>query len=184
MASYAEVKKKVARLVDEIVDTINKLHSINPRYGKSLKAGLPASKKEIAQLEAYVNAKIPPSYRAFLELNNGYKGLSVNGDFLSIKDILPGSVLHKRMKKWRTEEIRDYGNTSVEKALVIADTDGQPDVVYLDQNKPLENGEWQVVDWDHESDSTYYSDLTGYLERCNRYYGFVLKSELKKSKKK
>src|SRR5262245_4865178 len=63
----------------------------------------PASAKLIADYEKYLGVKLPASYRAFLELHNGYDWLAYPGHMLSIEDVMPGGKYYDDILEWKKE---------------------------------------------------------------------------------
>jgi cell wall assembly regulator SMI1 len=122
----------------------------------------PATSDEIRALESHIGRRLPDSYRAFLELHNGFTNLAYPGDMLRVVDMLPGSRIYERIREWKRMTAQ-YGGGEVLDGVVIADGNEPNHWVYLDPNAPTSNNEWAVVAHTPSDDSTY-PDLPAYLE--------------------
>jgi hypothetical protein len=159
MASIeATLKDVIARLDREIRDLAERKGKKHVRP----KPFPPATEEEIARYEEYLGLKLPPSYRAFLKLHNGYDYLAYPGHMLSIQAVMPRGKWHKKIKDWKTTTAK-YGSGEVLDGIVIANLDGPNNWTFLDPNKPTEGGEFAVVRW-LSGDSDDYLDLVAFLE--------------------
>jgi SMI1 / KNR4 family (SUKH-1) len=83
----AEAQREYDRLVSDEEDE----HALGP----------PASPKQVAKLEDIVGKPLPPSYRAFLELHNGWDDFAGGAKLLSVED-------HGRA--WVKKRVKDLGD--------------------------------------------------------------------------
>jgi cell wall assembly regulator SMI1 len=127
----------------------------------------PAPENVIAAFERHFEIKIPPTYRAFLELHNGYDYLAYPGHMLSVEKIMPGGEWYKLIQTWKGLSA-DYGNGEVLNGIVIANLDSPNKWVYLDPTKPGKQGEFTVVHY-LPDESTEYPDLIAFFEDRIRY---------------
>jgi cell wall assembly regulator SMI1 len=125
----------------------------------------PASPEQIADYERRLGMELPPSYRAFLGLHNGYDWLAYPGHMLAIDDVQPGGEWFEPLQRWKQSAAK-WGASEVLDGVVIANL-GQPNNwVYLDPLRPqAEPGELTLVEWEPE-DSHVHADLIGFLEEC------------------
>src|ERR1035441_2526235 len=86
-----------AKLIKVIQETVRRTKSTNI----VLKPYPPASQQMIEKYERYLELKLPPSYRFFLELHNGYECLAFPGHMLSIESLMPGQQWHKKVIEWK-----------------------------------------------------------------------------------
>jgi SMI1/KNR4 family protein SUKH-1 len=107
------------------------------------KLGSPAAATELRALEAALGKPLPPSYRAFLELHDGWKMVDGAVDLLAVADLLGGS---------RRSEIADWqqrmlaaGDVVAGQALVIGVSDVTPTRYLLDPSSIDSDGEWRFV---------------------------------------
>jgi hypothetical protein len=76
-------------LIDELDAKLRELATY-PAYDRIVpRPGPPASEEQIALYEKHLGRPLPPSYRAFLSLHDGYQALAYPGDMLSIEDVMP-----------------------------------------------------------------------------------------------
>jgi len=161
------MKKAEKRLRDVIKALSGKLKELAslPDYSHlRVEPGAPATADALAAYERHLGRPLPPSYRAFLELHDGYRGLAYPGDMLAIGDLLPGGKSAEAISKWRERSLR-WGAEETREAIPIANL-GQPNNwVFLDPTRPRARGELTVVEWEPE-DTTEYPDLVAFLEEC------------------
>jgi len=161
----ADIRADLRKTIAELEGKLRELATY-PEYNRlSLVALPPASEDEIVRYETYLGRPLPPSYRAFLSLHNGYRGLAYPGDMLSIDDVMPGGTWYDRISKWKKTSAK-YGSTEVIDAVVIANL-GQPNNwAYLDPKRvSAKTKEMKVVEWEPE-DSDEYQNVLKFLEEC------------------
>lgn len=106
--------------------------------------GPPATLEAILKLENELNTHLPPSYRCFLEINNGWKVVDGSQSFFSIDEI--------RSWKQRVDPSNwmsiasGAGHSFVNDCVVIGASDDSTDK-YLINPKKIKNGEWQFIDF-------------------------------------
>ena len=133
----------------------------------------PASPRTIDEYEKRIGLKLPPSYRAFLELYNGYDWLAFSGPLLSIEEVSPGGRYYQDIVRWKKSSAR-YGLGEVFDGIVIA-YQGQPNSwVYLDPHRRSAEGEMVVVTWDPDS-SQESADLVGFFRQQIELCEYALK---------
>ncbi len=129
----------------------------------ALRPHAPAKPEDLGRLEAHWELPLPPSYRAFLELHDGYEGLALGGDLFAVADVLPGGRWDEPVRKWKRLSA-DYGDGSVLDGYFIANSE-QPNVwTFLDPNRPVQKGELTVV-WSLGSGSLGFSELSLWFEQ-------------------
>jgi hypothetical protein len=79
--------------------------------------GLPATPKQIAELETSTGIRLPPDYRSFLLIHNGWQYWSGDVALLSTDQMLSGKYA-ERIAEWKTAEANRW-NREVAGALVI-----------------------------------------------------------------
>jgi len=151
------LKESIARLVAALIkdherEGLTKLPKPRP----------PASDKDIEKYENHLQLKLPPSYREFLKLHNGYEGLAWPGDMLSIQDVMPGGQWYDAIQHWKQTCAR-YGGGEVLSGIVVAQQGEPNDYVYLDPQRPSRGKELTVVKFS-PSYSGEYADLVEYFE--------------------
>ena len=119
--------------------------------------GPPASESQIQSLELKVARMLPPSYRAFLALHNGWRMVDASTDLLEIDELVSGDRA-ARIAAWQEQE-RRYGELRFADGLVIGhSTIGQARII-LDPSEVDDDGEWAVIAVDKDSEENYRSFL-------------------------
>ena len=166
-------RERVKNVVQRLVDHIALVSACDETYRNLRPAALPpASEEEIRNYERDLGLTLPKTYRAFLELHNGYRGLTIPGNVLSLQSVRPGGDVYPKIKEWKTETAR-YGSAEVLDGIVIASMSQPSQWVYLDPNRPSSEGELTVVNWESDS-SEEFPDLVEFFERLIRYCQFVI----------
>lgn len=125
----------------------------------------PASEAEIEAYETCLGVSLPPSYRAFLSLHNGYDWLAYPRHMLAIQDLMPNGKWHAAMLEWRRVSAR-CGAPEVASAIVIAYMGQANNWVYLDPGcTDARSGECRVVESEPEEVAEY-PDLLAFLDEC------------------
>lgn len=118
--------------------------------------GAPVTNETIQKLEKELNTELPPSYRAFLEINNGWKVVDGTQSFFSIDEIRSWK---KRIDPSNWMSIASgAGHSFVEDCLVIGASDDSANK-YLLNPKKIKNGEWQFIDFDRDGHAIFDSFL-------------------------
>jgi hypothetical protein len=164
----------VQRLNTVIVPLVDEIRRYAHRRGQASRApvpGPPATEEDIAMLERRIGRRLPPTYRAFLELHDGFANLAFPGNILRLSDRRPkatvtrehdhdGVVDHRRLVTQY-----DDGEAPVE-AVIIADYSEPNHWAYLDPGAPSGDDEWSIVFYDPSDDDRMYPDLVAFLESC------------------
>ncbi len=142
----ATVKHKVQDVVRRLEDAVRALSDLEEYGCPKLKSHPPASAAELAKYEEYLEFKLPPTYRAFLEMHNGYDNLVHPGDMLSVQSVMPRGKKYKAIQEMK-KMFADYGAGEILDGAIIAYLDQPNNWAYLDPNKPTGKGELTVVQW-------------------------------------
>lgn len=153
----------IARLVSEIVAHAKRHgeQNVDPRPRP------PAPRAAIAAYEKYLELSLPPSYRGFLELHDGYDWLAYPGDMLSIRDVMPDGDWYDRIQSWKKTSAR-YGMGEVLDVIVVANLGSAVNWGFLDPNRPTPNGELTTSRW-LNGDRDDYPDLVEFFESRIRF---------------
>lgn len=162
MPDYETNLRKLVRDLDQALREL----ATFPEYDRVSPQPNPgASEEQIARYEAYLGRPLPPSYRAFIAMHDGYRALAYPGDMLSIEDVMPGGAWHERIATWKKTSAK-YGSAEVVDGIVIANL-GQPNNwAFLDPKRTsAKTKEMKVVEWEPE-DSDEYPNVLKFLEEC------------------
>lgn len=123
---------------------------------KNDQLGQPASETEVQELEQKLNLVLPPSYKAFLLLNNGWKVVDGSQNFFSIQQIIKWCE-KKDPSNW-ISIAESVGNGFVKECLVVGASHQSPDK-YLLNPKIIVNEEWQFIEYRKDGYSVFDSFL-------------------------
>lgn len=158
-----ELRAEIKKLIDDFIEA--KVEYIRLRFDRDYAAqlGKPCSSEQIAVLEGFLGKPVPPSYRAFLELYNGFESISGNRSLLAVEDQGAG---------WVQVELENIGDlfeefgddNPFEKGAIPVEL-GQDARGYLvlDPRKVHENGEMDFVKYDFTQEQDRYGDFVSFL---------------------
>jgi cell wall assembly regulator SMI1 len=158
-----DIKKRIEAIVQELHQELTNLSKNDDYSHIKPKAHPPATEDQIEEYEKHLGHSLPPSYRAFLELYNGYDWLAYPGHMLSIEDVMPRGRWYEDIVEWKKTSAR-YGSGEVLDGIVIGNLGNMNNWVYLDPNRSVD-GELVLVEWEPE-DSDEYPTLVEFLEEC------------------
>jgi SMI1-KNR4 cell-wall len=119
--------------------------------------GMPAQEELIASVEAKIGRKLPPSYRSFLSLHNGWHMVDGVTDLLSVEEMLDGPTAAK-VRKWQSD-CSKAGDTVAATGLVIGWADINPTRLILDSSEVDQDGEWRLLQHYKDEECDYPSFL-------------------------
>jgi cell wall assembly regulator SMI1 len=136
--------ERIREAVAAVVPDISRLSAYD-RYRDAIPKARPAaSERQIAKYEQYLGLHLPPSYRAFLRLHNGYEWLAFPGHMLSIEDVMPEGEYFDDIKEWKTV-MAEAGLADALDGIVVAYLDQPNNWAYLDPNRPGADGELDLA---------------------------------------
>ncbi len=163
-ARVEELKPEISRLIDRLADGMRRFATIAELPEELPRPRPPASPADLARYEGYLELSLPSSYRAFLELHDGYDFLVPTGPMLWTTAAQPGGEFFERIRDWKTTTA-EYGSGEVLDGIVIA-YHGQPNSwTYLDPNQPRDDGELAIVKFSPEM-SVDFPDIMSFLAHC------------------
>lgn len=119
--------------------------------------GPPASESDLRALEAVLGKALPPSYRTFLELYDGWRMVDGGVDLLSIAEQL--WTRRTEIKDWQ-KRMLEAGDHVAGSALVIGVSRVTPTRYLLDPALVSADGEWRFVQH-HKAEE---ADLPSFLD--------------------
>lgn len=124
--------------------------------------GPPASPKQIAKLEGILGKSLPPSYRAFLELHNGWSHFDGGAKLLAVED--HGSKwVKERLQAFARGFEGDEENPFESGAIPVLLGTNEHNFLVLDPSKVRNNGEMDFVMYDYTEEEDRFKDFTSYL---------------------
>jgi hypothetical protein len=125
----------------ELNATYEQLIGLKPRQ----RLGPPAPEAAIAGFEAWLGFSLPPSYRLFLAMHNGWKGFEANLSLLSIEEQKEGETADY-VRSWKAEAWAE-GQTLIVEGLVIGIELNTAKAWVIDTSHRDDRGEMEVVNW-------------------------------------
>jgi hypothetical protein len=123
--------------------------------------GPPASADDIRRLEKACGHALPPSYRSFLALHDGWFMVDGGCDLLPVAQLLSGPSVEK-IRKWQASMAKE-GETALASGLVIGFSAISQKRVVLDFSRQDGDGECGIVQWDSD-ERIEYESFIGWLE--------------------
>ncbi len=136
--------------------------------------GPPAAEADLRKLEARLGRPLPPSYRAFLSLHDGWRMASGAMDLLSVREMLEGPVA-AGIRKWQ-DTARRAGDAAAAEGLVIGLSSVTATRLLLDPRRPDADGEWPVIQHCKGEEGEYPSFLA-WLEESAEEFRELLREE-------
>lgn len=137
--------------------------------------GPPAGEAEIRELEERIGHSLPPSYRAFLLMHNGWQMVSATTDLLSVGDMLRGPI-HDRVMRWQ-QRAAQSGNALAGKGLVIGYSKLTQTRVILDPDDVVD-GEWRLIEM-YKDEEVEYSSFLEWLEKSSQDFDSIVNNPLR-----
>jgi hypothetical protein len=130
---------------------VQRVFELNATYERVIglsplqQVGPPATEAQIAAFEAWLGWPLPPSYRLFLSLHDGWKGFQAHISLLSIAEQRQGEAADY-IRSWKAEEWAQ-GEALIVEGLVIGVEVGAGKGWIIDTSHRDERGEMDVVYW-------------------------------------
>lgn len=140
----------------DVAEALNQLKEARGRLQEQIGGVLseryagPASESEIAQLEAALGRPLPPSYRSFLLLQNGFPEIDGETDVLSAAAVQ--SLAFGPAKALLEGLASTLGKSSIERCLIFGRSENPISLLLFDPAEVNESGEWRVLEYDEQED--------------------------------
>lgn len=150
-------------LIERIQNAVNEGRKIRSAYYAMIdlpdeqQLGPPASETDLVGLETWLGKPLPPSYRAFLSLHNGWRQVDGAMDLLSTEEIIKGPR-HKIIQAWQAQ-LKKIGDFVAANSIVIGLSEVTATKLLLDPNRTNPQGEWTVVQHHNYEENNYPSFL-------------------------
>lgn len=127
--------------------------------------GRPCSRSQLAMLERILGKPLPPSYRAFLELHDGWDKFVGGAKLLAIEDH-GAAWVKKRLEDLDTlfYEEQEVKNPFSEGAIPILLGEDERSFLVLDPRTVRPNGEMDFVQYDLTQEERRFGDFTSFLQ--------------------
>jgi hypothetical protein len=117
--------------------------------------GPPASLQDIEKLEKKCGNALPPSYRTFLVLHDGWIMVDGGCDLLRAGEMISGPVAEKT-RKWQASMVKE-GQAALASGLVVGFSAISQKRIVLDFGQLDAAGEGRLIQWDSDEFSEYES---------------------------
>ncbi|HEV2947407.1 MAG TPA: SMI1/KNR4 family protein, partial [Gemmataceae bacterium] len=158
-----ELRSEIKKLVDEYVEAKREYFRLRFDKEYTVRLGKPCSPEQIAALEEILGKALPPSYRTFLELHNGFERFIGNQKLLGVEDQEADWV------QVEVERIADLfeengGDNPFERGAIPVEI-GQDAPIYmiLDPRKVRKDGEMDFVEYDLTEEQNRFKDFVSFL---------------------
>jgi hypothetical protein len=123
----------------------------------------PAPASKIAALSEALDRPLPPSFRAFLAIHNGFPEVDGNSDILTAGEI--ARLNRDGSKDLRTSVAQRLNTIEARDIVVIGRSSHKLSVIFFDLARISDDGEWTVVEFDEDEglDGTH-PDFAKFLE--------------------
>jgi SMI1 / KNR4 family (SUKH-1) len=139
--------------------------------------GPPATAEQIAKLEKILGKPLPPSYRDFLKLHNGWSDFHGGAKLLAVED--HGS-------KWVKQRIKEIGDLFFEDdsdnpfqqgMLPVLLGKDENSYLVLDPSVVRKNGEMDFVRFDYSQEEKRFKDFTSFLHNESKVMQELVEEE-------
>ena len=125
---------------------------------------VPASVEDIARLEKLIGRRIPPSYRSFLLIQDGFSELDGETNVLCIDDMI--SLIGEGAAELLGKVTNASSEGFINRCIVFGMSDQSTSAFLFDPEQQNDEGEWTVIEYDEEEgiDSVHESFLLFLME--------------------
>jgi hypothetical protein len=126
--------------------------------------GKPCSPAQIAVLEKILGRRLPPSYKAFIELHNGWSDFSGDAKLLAVADHKSDWVKERLLDMEELFGDADRENPFKKGAMPVMLGEDSNACLYVDPRAARPNGEMDFVQLDIVTEERRFKDFTSFLE--------------------
>lgn len=155
-------KTQLQTLINEISTCLNEYDRLvfDEQFPHELAA--PATAEQITQLEHQLGLRLPPSYKAFLELHNGWSDLAGGSKLFACEDH-NSQWVKNRIEEWRDVYEGDEFPFSQGIIPLVLGKD-ESSFLGIDPKAVQENGEMDLVLFDYLKEQSRFKNLVEYLQ--------------------
>lgn len=124
----------------------------------------PASESDIARLEGVLEQSLPPSYKSFLLIQDGFPELDGETNLLGVSEMI--LKYQEDSSEFLSQIAQVLGDDAIKGYIVFGASDQSTSSFFFDPTVRNKDGEWLVVEYDEEEglDSTHESFLFFLIE--------------------
>jgi hypothetical protein len=152
---------EVGILIDELAAALRRYDKLRFDEVQSRELGPPATADELAHLSQVVGFVLPPSWRAFLSLHNGWSNFRGTAKLLSTADRV-ASWVNQRIQDWEDlleGQLNPFGDGRQPVLLGIQESS----FLVVDPATVRPDGEMSFIMYDYLKEEHRFPDLTSYL---------------------
>jgi hypothetical protein len=159
-----EIHAKLQELIHELIGAKREYFRLAFDREPRFELGEPCSPQQIAKLAGILGKPLPPSYRAFLELHNGWNGFDGVTKLLAVED--HGQAWVRNRVESLSSLLQEYAdeNPFREGAIPILLGENEPAFTVLDPRKVRKNGEMDFVTFDLMQEQDRFKDFISFLQ--------------------
>jgi hypothetical protein len=152
------------RLIEQLAEAMRTYDRLALDEEGEHKLGKPCSPKQIAALEKILGKPLPPSYKAFMELHNGWDDFSGDAKLLAVEDHKSEMVKERLLDMEELFADTDEENPFEKGAMPVLLGEDSNMCLFLDPNTIRPNGEMDYVLLDIVKEEERFKDFTSFLE--------------------
>jgi cell wall assembly regulator SMI1 len=159
-------------LVNAVATAVKEAYKARSRFYSAMsepdeqRLGAPAPEVSVRGLEKALGLMLPPSYRAFLLLHDGWKMVDAATDLYSCSELI-STAGDPRTKKWRKIAV-DHGDSFANSGIVIGGSKFSASKYLLDPLRTNGVGEMPVIEYDKGGIEETYDTFLEFLIRSSR----------------
>jgi hypothetical protein len=160
----APARERLKGVVQQLIEKQKELAKLTEDEEASLQLGRPCSPRQLARVEQALGKPIPPSYRAFLELYDGWDDFEGDAKILGSDDVGAAWVKSRIAKKGALfiEFTKKNPLASFGFPIFLGPTSSR--LAVLDTRKVDGEGEMPVITYDYTKKEDEYASFTAFLE--------------------
>ncbi|MFT3717336.1 SMI1/KNR4 family protein [Pseudorhodoferax sp.] len=139
-----ELKERLKSIIARICELTDELGHLQD-WDDPHELSRPATPEQIAQIERVAGFPLPPDYRAFLELHNGWHEFVGENDILAAEQMTPGAMADSIAD---TRSIQEENDDPALRGFIINASISGSDIAYIDPATQRPDGTADVVRWD------------------------------------
>ncbi|RWC35240.1 MAG: SMI1/KNR4 family protein [Mesorhizobium sp.] len=153
----------LSQLVEQLAEALRIYDQLAFDEEYDHRLGGPCSPKQLAVLEKRLGKPLPPSYKAFLELHNGWADLSGDAKLLAVEDHTAEWVEEHLADLEEVFADLDQENPFEHGALAVLLGEDSNQVLYIDPHTARADGEMDFVALDITTEERRFPDFTSFL---------------------
>ncbi len=159
-----EIHAKLQKLIYGLIEAKREYSRLAFDRERQFSLGEPCSPKQLAKLAGILGKPLPPSYRAFLELHNGWEGFDGVAKLLAVED--HGQDWVKNRVNSLSSLLQEYAeeNPFKKEAIPVLLGEDERTFTVLDPSTVRKNGEMDFVTFDLTQEDARFKDFISFLE--------------------